>query len=131
MVSTATTVTPSSTPSTNTTLVGGIGPSPGPSPQPGHYLAQSQTGPGQTQTYHIFLPTTQPGQAVSAQYAFPASGLLQAAAMPGYPVAAPATPYFANLNIAGMIPTNSEFFQPNFKWVRRGVPSYSANPKIC
>jgi len=121
MVSTATTVTPSSTPSTNTTLVGGIGPSPGPSPQPGHYLAQSQTGPGQTQTYHIFLPTTQPGQAVSAQYAFPASGLLQAAAMPGYPVAAPATPYFANLNIAGMIPTNSEFFQPNFKSSNRGA----------
>jgi len=108
MVSTATTVTPCSTPNTNTTLLTGTGPSTGPSP---HYITQ----PGPTQTYHIFLPTT---QAPVSPY-FPASGLLQAAAaMPGYPVT-PGTPYLAN-NFIGMIP-NTEFFQPNFKSSNRGA----------
>merc|ERR1719427_2277438 len=108
MVSTATTVTPCSTPNTNTTLLAGAGPSTGPSP---HYITQG----GPTQTYHIFLPTT---QAQLSPY-FPAGGLLQAAAaMPGYPVT-PGTPYLTNFNI-GMIP-NSEFFQPNFKSSNRGA----------
>jgi len=108
MVSTATTVTPCSTPNTNTTLLAGAGPSTGPSP---HYITQG----GPTQTYHIFLPTT---QAQVSPY-FPAGGLLQAAAaMPGYPVT-PGTPYLTNFNI-GMIP-NTEFFQPNFKSSNRGA----------
>jgi len=108
MVSTATTVTPCSTPNTNTTLLAGAGPSTGPSP---HYITQG----GPTQTYHIFLPTT---QAQVSPYAFPAGGLLQAAAaMPGYPVT-PGTPYLTNFNM--MIP-NTEFFQPNFKSSIRGA----------
>ena len=63
MVSTATTVTPCSTPNTNTTIIGagGVGPSTGTGVTPGagaqpHYITQ---GGGQTQTYHIFLPTSQ------------------------------------------------------------------------
>eukprot|EP00092_Neocalanus_flemingeri_P033334 GFUD01036249.1.p1 GENE.GFUD01036249.1~~GFUD01036249.1.p1 ORF type:complete len:1259 (+),score=360.89 GFUD01036249.1:411-4187(+) len=108
MVSTATTVTPCSTPNTNTTLLAGAGPSTGPHPS---YVTHG----GPTQTYHIFLPTT---QAQVSPY-FPAGGLLQAAAaMPGYPVT-PGTPYLTNFNI-GMIP-NSEFFQPNFKSSNRGA----------
>ena len=113
MVSTATTVTPASTPNTNTTIIGaGAGPSTG-TGQPGqHYISQ---GGGQTQTYHIFLPTSQ-GHQVS-QY-FP-GGLLQTA-MPGYHVAGPGAPYFTNF-INPMLPAaNSEFFQANVKSSSRG-----------
>ena len=60
MVSTATTVTPASTPNTNTTIIGaGAGPSTGTPGGAGgggggqHYISQ---GGGQTQTYHIFPP---------------------------------------------------------------------------
>merc|ERR1719400_1394248 len=111
MVSTATTVTPAPTP--NTTIIGaGAGPSTG-TGQPGqHYISQ---GGGQTQTYHIFLPTSQ-GHQVS-QY-FP-GGLLQTA-MPGYHVAGPGAPYFTNF-INPMLPAaNSEFFQANVKSSNRG-----------
>ena len=117
--STATpTVTPSSTPNTNTTILGtggvaasaGSGPG-GPAPGP-HYIGQQG---GATQTYHIFLPTSQ-GQV--PQY-FP-GGLLQAAtAMPGYH-AVPGAPYFTNFINPTMIPTNSEFLQTNFKSSNRG-----------
>ena len=117
MVSTATTVTPSSTPSTNTTIIG-AGVAPSPAPGSTHYITQ----PGQTQTYHIFLPTSQPGQPVTPY--FPTGGLLQAAtaAMPGaayHVAAAPTNPYFTNF-INPMIPANSEFFQTNVKSSNRG-----------
>merc|ERR1719192_2568325 len=119
MVSTATTVTPASTPNTNTTIIGaGAGPSTGTPGGAGgggggqHYISQ---GGGQTQTYHIFLPTSQ-GHQVS-QY-FP-GGLLQTA-MPGYHVAGPGGPYFTNF-INPMLPAaNSEFFQANVKSSSRG-----------
>lgn len=115
MVSTATTVTPSSTPSNTTIINAGVGPSPA---QGAHYITQ-QPG-GQTQTYHIFLPTSQ-GQV--GPY-FSPGGLLQAAtaAMPQYHVAAaPTNPYFTNFTInPGMIPTNSDFFQANVKSSNRG-----------
>jgi len=104
MVSTATTVTPCSTPNTNTTLIAGAGPSTGGAPAGNHFITQ----PGPTQTYHIFLPTT---QAQVSPY-FPNAGLLQAAQLPGYPVT-PGAPYLTN-NFIGMIP-NTDFFQPNFK----------------
>ena len=111
MVSTATTVTPASTPNTNTTIIGaGAGPSTGTGGGQ-HYISQ---GGGQTQTYHIFLPTSQ-GHQVS-QY-FP-GGLLQTA-MPGYHVAGPGAPYFTNF-INPMLPANSEFFQANVKSSSRG-----------
>jgi len=103
MVSTATTVAPCSTPSTNTTLISaGAGPSTGVAGG-SHFITQ----PGPTQTYHIFLPTTQ--AQVPAAY-FPNPGLLQAQ-IPAYPVT-PGAPYLAN-NFIGMIPS-TEFFQPNF-----------------
>ena len=109
MVSTATTVTPCSTPNTNTTLIAGAGPSTG-NPGGSHFITQ----PGPTQTYHIFLPTT---QAQVSPY-FPSPGLLQAAQLPGYPVT-PGAPYLTN-NFIGMIP-NTDFFQPNFKSSNRGA----------
>jgi len=110
MVSTATTVTPCSTPNTNTTLIAGAGPSTGGNPGANHFITQ----PGPTQTYHIFLPTT---QAQVSPY-FPNAGLLQAAQLPGYPVT-PGAPYLTN-NFIGMIP-NTDFFQPNFKSSNRGA----------
>jgi len=101
MVSTATTVTPSSAPNTNHTLLAGAPPSTG-SP---HYITQ----PGSTQTYHIFLPTTVPSPQVGPTY-FPGTGLLQTTGLPGYP-----SPGYAAFNIGAMIPNTADFFQPNYK----------------
>jgi len=110
MVSTATNVTPCSTPNTSTTIISaGAAPSTG-GPGSSHFITQ----PGPTQTYHIFLPTTQ--AQVSPFY--PSAGLLQAAQIPAYPVT-PGAPYLTN-NFIGMIP-NTEFFQPNLKSSNRGA----------
>ena len=119
MVSTATTVTPASTPNTNTTIIGAGGaPSTGNGGGGQHYISQ---GGGQTQTYHIFLPTS---QSQVSQY-FP-GGLLQTA-MPGYHVAAPGAPYFTNfINPMSLPAANSDFFQANVKSSNRGGHNYKS-----
>ena len=102
MVSTATTGTPCSTPNTSNTLIQG------PPQASTGYMAG---GAGPTQTYHIFLPTSQPQV---APYGLPTGGLLQPApAIPGYPMSAG---YF---NI-GMMPQATEWLQPNYKSSNRG-----------
>jgi len=102
MVSTATTGTPCSTPNTSNTLIQGP-------PQASTGYMAGGTGP--TQTYHIFLPTSQPQV---APYGLPTGGLLQPApAIPGYPMSAG---YF---NI-GMMPQATEWLQPNYKSSNRG-----------
>merc|ERR1719282_1677708 len=108
MVSTATNVTPCSTPNTSNTLIQGP-------PQASTGYMAGGTGP--TQTYHIFLPTSQPQV---APYGLPTGGLLQPApAIPGYPMSG----YF---NI-GMMPQATEWLQPNYKSSNRG--NHSSNYK--
>ena len=117
MVSSATTVTPASTPNTNTTIIGGgAGPSTGGGGGQQHYISQGN----QTQTYHIFLPTSQ--APVVSSY-FP-GGLLQTA-MPGYHAVGPGGPYFTNF-INPMLPANSEYFQANVKSSNRGGHNYKS-----
>ena len=107
MVSTATTGTPCSTPNTSNTLI------PGP-PQASTGSPYMAPGPA-TQTYHIFLPTSQPGMSAQVTpYGLPTGGLLQPApAIPGYPGM---QGYF---NI-GMLPQTADWLQPNYKSSSRG-----------
>jgi len=104
MVSTSTTVTPSTTPNTTHQLGGSVPSTPHTQFTVQQFQPTGQAGAGPPQTYHIYIPTTQP----QLQPFYPAAGgLLQAAT--GWPAPQSSqTPTYFNL---GVFPDSAGLFQ--------------------